>query len=234
MPGYGPETVNADLSEGELAIASKNAWITRDSLVQQIGRLQQIGFPMTAGKRRQKKIFGVRVEIERCDIGRRAAFNGALLAWRELRLELVGDGLCDLALNSENIGQIAIVSLRPEMRIGARIDQLRVYSHAIASTLNTSFHDMRDAKFISDLAQVTFRSGLILHNRSAADDFQVRDPGQVGQNFILHAVGKNALSGSRLRFSNGSTAMDFVGTVATGCFRDFDEFFRSSGCLWRG
>src|SRR3954466_2692918 len=76
------------------------------------------------------------------------------------------------------------------MCIGSRIDQLRVYSYAIASTLNTSFQYMRDAKFVSDLAQVTFRSGLILHNRGAADDFQVRDPGQIGQNFILHAVGK--------------------------------------------
>ena len=54
---------------------------------------------------------------------------------------------------------------------------------------------MRDAKFISDLAQVTFRSRLILHNRSAADDFQVRNPGQVGQNFILHAVSKKRVVG---------------------------------------
>ena len=108
---------------------------------------------------------------------------------------MIGDRFRDFALNSENIGQIAIVSLRPEMRIGARIDQLRVYSHAIASTLNTSFHDVHDAKFICNLAQITFRSGLILHNRSAADDLQVRDPGQVGQNFILHPVGKEDVIG---------------------------------------
>jgi hypothetical protein len=61
----------------------------------------------------------------------------------------IGDAFCDLALNSENVGQIAIVILRPEMRVRARVDQLRVYSHAIANALNTSFHDMRDAKFIS-------------------------------------------------------------------------------------
>ena len=81
------------------------------------------------------------------------------------------------------------------MRIRARVDQLRVYSHAIASTLNTSFHHMRDVKFISDLAQVTFSVGPILHDRSATDDFQVRDPGQVGQDFILHAVGKKCVIG---------------------------------------
>src|SRR5439155_22402895 len=101
--------------------------------------------------------------------------------------------LCDLAVNREYVDMIASVSLPPEMRIGARIDQLRVYSHAVANTLNASFQDMRDAKFISALAQVTFRSGRILHDRSAADDFQRRDPGQVGQNFILHAVGKTCV-----------------------------------------
>jgi hypothetical protein len=38
------------------------------------------------------------------------------------------------------------------MRLGARIDQLGVYSHTVASALNASFQDMRDTKFISDLA----------------------------------------------------------------------------------
>ena len=49
---------------------------------------------------------------------------------------------------------------------------------------------MRDAKFISDLAQVTFHSAFVLHHRSATDNFQVRDPGQIGQNFILHTIGE--------------------------------------------
>src|SRR3954452_1743890 len=98
-----------------------------------------------------EKILGVRVEVKRSDIHRRRLFNGAFLAWRKLRLELIGDGFCDLTLDGKNVGQIAIVSLRPEMRIGARIDQLGVYSHAIANALNTSFQDMRNSKFISNL-----------------------------------------------------------------------------------
>src|SRR5204862_6839389 len=102
------------------------------------------------------KIFGVRVQIKRSDVGRRRLFNSTLLAWRKLGLELIGDGFCDFALNSENVGQSAIVSLRPEMCVGSRIDQLRVYSYAIASTLNASFQDMRHAELLSDFAQVTF------------------------------------------------------------------------------
>src|SRR5262245_38039085 len=164
-------SVNVDLSECELAICLEERRIARHGLLQQIGCLQQIGSPISTGKRRQKKIFGVGVEIKRSDIRRRRLFNSTLLGWRKLRLQLVGDGFCNLALDSENVGQIAIVRLGPEMCIGARIDQLRVYSHTIANALNTSFHNMRDAKFISDLAQITLRSSLVLHHRSAADDF---------------------------------------------------------------
>src|SRR5262245_60934469 len=188
-------SVNVDLSESELAICMEERWIARHGLLQQIGCLKQIGSPISAGKRRQKKIFGVGVEIKGSDIRRWRLFNGTLLGWRKLRLQLVGDGFCDLALDRENVCQIAIVRLCPKMRISARIDQLRVYSHTIANALNTPFHNMCHAKFISDLAQVTFRSGLVLHYRSAADDFQVRDPCQVGQDFILYAVGKKSVLG---------------------------------------
>src|SRR5258707_8716936 len=73
-------TVNVDLREGELAIYLEELWITRQSLLQQIGRLQQIGSPISTGKRCQKKIFRVRVEIKRGDIRCRRLFNGTLLA----------------------------------------------------------------------------------------------------------------------------------------------------------
>ena len=46
--------------------------------------------------------------------------------WRKFCLQLVGDRLRDLALNHENVCQITIVSLRPQMRVIACIDQLRV------------------------------------------------------------------------------------------------------------
>ena len=76
------------------------------------------------------------------------------------------------------------------MRVISGIDQLRVYSHAIASTLNTPFHYMRDAKLLPDLAKIARDFAFVVHHRSAADYFQVRDLCQVGQDFILHAVRK--------------------------------------------
>jgi hypothetical protein len=42
-------------------------------------------------------------------------------------VKLPSDFLCDLALDPEHVFQVAIVLFRPDMCIGARVDQLRVY-----------------------------------------------------------------------------------------------------------
>ena len=48
----------------------------RNSLVQQIGRLQQIPFLSSAGIPGQNEIFGAAIKIEGCDIGGWWALNG--------------------------------------------------------------------------------------------------------------------------------------------------------------
>ncbi|HEV8184839.1 MAG TPA: hypothetical protein VGP40_02710, partial [Chthoniobacterales bacterium] len=52
---------------------------------------------------------------------------------------------------------------------------------------------MRHPKLLADLAQVAFDTALVVHDRTAADHFQIRDPGQVRQNFVLNAVGKEGI-----------------------------------------
>src|SRR6266700_6525693 len=175
------------MREGKLAMRIKKGWITCDGLVQQIDRLEVSRF---TARWRQKNIFGARVEIERGDVACLWAFDGALFAWRKLCLQLIGNCPGNLALNGENIGKVAIVGLGPKMRVGARIDQLRVYPHTIGRALHAAFHHMRYPKLLADLAQVTCKSALILHHGSAADDFQVRDLCQVGEDFVLYAVGE--------------------------------------------
>src|SRR5205085_12483136 len=184
------EEINAGVDEGQLAIRLKECSVARDCLVQKVGRLQQISLSSAAAKRVQKEIFCVAVEIKRSHVFRRRLFDLALFIWRELRLQLVGDRFRDLTLNSKDVGKIAIVSLRPKMGIVAGVDELRVHSHPTAGTLNTSFYHMGDAEFVCDLTEVTLTNDLILHHRSTADYFQVRDPRQIRQNLILHAVRK--------------------------------------------
>ena len=83
-----------------------------------------------------------------------------LLGGRERGLQLVGDGFRYFALDGEDIGQIAVVGLRPEMRVVPGIDQLRVHAHFVADALDTSLNDVRHSELPADLAQITRRAAL--------------------------------------------------------------------------
>ena len=74
---------------------------------------------------------------------------------------------------------------------------------------------------LTDLAQVAFPNGLVLHHARAADYFEVRDLRQIGEDLILDAIGKEG--GLLIR------AQVFE--------REDCNAFRRSGCrpgLWRG
>src|SRR6266700_7503176 len=124
------------MSVGELEIRIKKRWITSDSLVQQIDRLEAIRFP--PGAYRRKNIFGARVEIERADVTRRRTLDCLLFTRRKFRLQLIGNRLCDLALNGEHVRKIAVIGLSPYVSVRSCIDQLRVDAHPIAGALNAS------------------------------------------------------------------------------------------------
>ena len=113
--------VEAVMNASQLAVRLEKRWVTRNSLVQQISCLQQIHFGATA-KAPQKKILGARVQIERSDVTCWRTLDRVLFPWRKLDLELVGDRLRDLTLNSKNVCKIAIMSLPPYLSVDARID----------------------------------------------------------------------------------------------------------------
>src|SRR5947209_19486675 len=87
------------MSEGELAIRIKKRWITRDSLVQQIDRLEGICFPDRP--RPQKNIFSARVDIERADVARRRTLDCGLLTRRQLSIHRIGTPLRNVTLSCE-------------------------------------------------------------------------------------------------------------------------------------
>ena len=102
------------------------------------------------------------------------------------------------------------------MRVGPGIDQLRIHAHAIGRTLHAALEQMGHAKLLADLAQVARDAALVLHDAGATDHLQVRDLRQVMRISSCTPSVKKALSGSRLRFSNGSTAMLFSGITEAG------------------
>ena len=165
---------------GHLTISGKERRVARDGLIKQIDSLQDGGFYNGAKAHAQEQGFGAGVKVKGGNVTSRPLLDRGFFGWGKFRLELVRDGLCNLALDGKYIGQIAIVSLRPKMCVRPRIDQLGVDADTIGRALDTSFEEMRDTKSLADLTQVALDSGLVLHNRSAADDLQVCDSGEVG------------------------------------------------------
>src|ERR1051325_8002804 len=115
--------INSDMKPGKLAIGIEKRWITLNSLLQQFDYLKmKASLLADIETQPYKKTFGARVKVERGDVARRGTFDRVLFTWREFCLQLVRNGFGDLALNGEDISQIAIVGLRPQMPIAASIN----------------------------------------------------------------------------------------------------------------
>jgi hypothetical protein len=102
-----------------------------------------------------------------------------LLRASQLCLQGVGYCFCDVALDREDVGQLAIVNFRPEMRISERIDQLHIDADLIVRFLDTAFQDVENSQLLGDIRQILWRA-LELLRRRARDHFQIRDFGQAG------------------------------------------------------
>ena len=133
------------------------------------------------------------IEVVRDEVFSRLRIDNRFLCGRELGLQLLGNGFGDLALDGKDIGQIAIVGLRPEMRIVTRIDELRVNANLARGALHAALQHMRDAELLRDLAQIARALVAKLHDARAADHFQIGDLRQIGEDLVLHAVSEEGV-----------------------------------------
>ncbi len=72
------------------------------------------------------------VELVRFRIGRRALLDRLLLGRQQLQLQRLDDGFGDLVLQREDVVQIPVEALGPEVAVGRAVDELRGDAHAVA------------------------------------------------------------------------------------------------------
>ena len=84
-------------------------------------------------------------------IARRLCCDHLLLRAGQLGPQRVGNRFRNVALNFENVGQLAIVNLGPEMRAGECVDQLHIDPHLIVCSLHAAFEDVSDAELLCDV-----------------------------------------------------------------------------------
>src|SRR6185436_14581303 len=82
-----------------------------------------------------------------------------------------GNPTSQFALQFEQIGDLAIVGLVPNVLISSSIDQLSVDSDPIAFPTNRAFENVGNAESESDLTQVT-RPRFVLPDRCSARDLE--------------------------------------------------------------
>src|SRR4029077_9175698 len=92
-----------------------------------------------AGIPDQNGIFGAAIKIKGCHIASWRALYGLSFSGRDFGAQLLRDFLRDLALDRERIFQIAVVLFCPDMRVGARVDQLRVDMQPSACLTDAAF-----------------------------------------------------------------------------------------------
>ena len=105
----------------------------------------------------------------------------------EIGLQCLDDPLSQFGLDGKKIRQFAIESFGPNVGVGASVDELCIDPHPIAGTAHCAFQHMGYAERFADLAQVADTGSILLY-RGPADDLQVRDLRQAGENVVVHSV----------------------------------------------
>src|SRR5262245_38798541 len=84
------------------------------------------------------------------------------------------DRRCNVVLKLENVRELGIEAISPEMGTGRRVKQLRANADAISSPANRAFQHIQDPKLSADLFHV-HRSTLVSEARISGDHKEPAD-----------------------------------------------------------
>ena len=115
------------------------------------------------------------------------------------------NGAHDLVLNDEDIVELPVVALCPAMGSSHSVDELGIDAHTVTTPANAAFQHIAHAQFAPDLPHVD-RLALVLEARVSGDDEQLREPRQLGDDVIGHAVGEIFLLGVAAHVGEGQNS----------------------------
>ena len=72
------------------------------------------------------------------------------------------------------------------MRVGARVDQLRIQMEPGAGPADAALQHMRHSQIVTNLSQIPFTA--IFHHAGATDHLQIGNFCQLRQNIVLQAI----------------------------------------------
>src|SRR6185295_19243942 len=104
------------------------------------------------------------------------------------------DGVGDLVLNSENVGQVAIVAFGPHMAAVFAVDELTGDADALAGLAHAPLEQKSYSEFLRRLLHPD-RLALVGENGIAGDNAKPGDLGQVSDNVLGEAIREILLLG---------------------------------------
>jgi hypothetical protein len=128
-------------------VSQSEVWIERDGLL-----ICRLGARHRFRREFELVMVSFQVRFVGGKIGCVAAWRGGLGS--EGHLKRAGDGRRDLILHRKNVGQLAVVALRPEMAAVGGRDQLRGDADAAPGPPHAAFQDRRHSQSFGNLANV--------------------------------------------------------------------------------
>ena len=128
-------------------------------------------------------------QVPRVHAVRGLALGAKIFGGVKLRLDRRDDGLGDLVLHREHIGELAVVAFGPDVAAGCDVVELRGDPHPVAFLADAAFDHVADAELLGDLLQVD-RLALVDERRVAGDDEEPAQLRQRGDDVLADAVGE--------------------------------------------
>jgi hypothetical protein len=127
------------------------------------------------------------IKLVRLRIRRRALLDRFLFSRQQFQFERVDDRFRNFILQREDVVQVAIVALGPQMAVGRALDQLCRDAHAVARFAHAALENMRDIELAGDLSDIDSLR-LERERRVARDDGERGHLAQIGDDVLGDAV----------------------------------------------
>ena len=145
------------------------------------------------------KVPGPQVFVVSEQASGRTLLDPLLLVGRERGLQGSRDSLGDVALDGEDVLQLPVVGLGPQVFVGRSVHELADDADLVARPPHAPLQDRGHAQLGRDLADRLLRT-LVPHYRRSRDDLQVPDLRELGEDVLGNAIGEEGVLRIGLKF----------------------------------
>ncbi len=163
---------------GDRRVGQRELRVERHRVLQHLQRELQILARHPAGV-----ALAAQVQVVGLQVVGRLGGDRLLLLRGERDAQRLGDLARDLVLHLEDVLHLAVVALRPEREVGARVDQLGVDAQAVAGAAQAAGEHVRGAQLLADLRRRDLLVAVGEHRR-AREDVQAADLRQLGDDVL--------------------------------------------------